>query len=412
MKTIKIGLIPSPDLPADITGKITDPLKQGLQKKIDHHVCWKIEHVVDPLVGSAEFIHEMADKAIKLKQNNNWDYVICLTDLPQFLDDNVVLADINKDQNIAFISIPALGVFPMKQRVCMIIYQIIKEFHPMQKKFPQRSKHKDYLPLRRTLFNTWFTHIERVEYEDRDPADESKDYTENEKSDEYTQEDSGDKFNVHYLITSKLDGRLRLINGMTFANRPWTALISFKKVIMLAFGTGIYITIFPSSWELSIVYTIPRFILLTFVALTGMVTWMIFAHNLWEKPTQKGDKRLRNLYNATTFITLSIIVIINYSVLYILFLIALGIFVPAGLFKEVTDLSDDPSIKYYFQLTWIITSLGTLAGSIGTTSENEEKIRQITYSYRQIQRYYDIQDTEENVNQDDSSNEQVKGGGT
>lgn len=56
---------------------------------------------------------------------------------------------------------------------------------------------------------------------------------------------------------------------------------------------------------------------------------------------------------------------------------------------------DDPSIKYYFRLTWLITSLGTLAGSIGTTSEDEAKVRQVTYSYRQINRYYEIQDENE-----------------
>lgn len=182
---------------------------------------------------------------------------------------------------------------------------------------------------------------------------------------------------------------------MTFANRPWTALISFKKVLMLAFGTGIYITLFPSSWKLSTVYSMPRFILLMFVAIFSMVAWIVFAHKLWEKPTQKGDVQLRKLYNQTTITTLFVIVLIIYIILYCFFIVAIGIFVPPGLFEAGTELKDDPSIKYYFQLTWLITSLGTLAGSIGATSEDESKIRQVTYSYRQINRYYDIQDENE-----------------
>lgn len=407
MHTVKIGLIPSPDLPAEITDKIIDRLQDGLRSKIDHEVNWDLKMVIDPLVGSAEFIHEMADKATKLKQRNDWDYVICLTDLPQFMKDYVILADINRDQKIAFIFLPALGFFPMKRRVCTIIYEIIKEFHHKQPKISRRSRRNNHLPLNKTLYDMWFTHIERVEEDYKNPSHDSGENKGTDESDEYTQEDSGDKFNVHYLIASKFVGKIRLMNGMTVSNRPWTALASFIKVIMLAFGTGIYITIFPSSWDLSIVYTIPRFLLLTCIALAGMVTWMIFAHNLWEKPTQKGDKRLRNLYNATTIITLSIIVFINYAILYLLFLLALGMFVPPGLFQEVTGLTEEPSIKYYFQLTWIITSLGTLAGSIGTTSANEEKVRQITYSYRQIQRYYDIQDTNENEKgKKDTSNHQ------
>src|SRR5699024_4339023 len=144
-----------------------------------------------------------------------------------------------------------------------------------------------------------------------------------------------------------------------------------------------------------------RFILLTSFAVLGMVTWIIFAHNLWEKPTKKGDVRLRKLYNYTTIMTLLVIVLINYTVLFCLFLAAIGIFVPPGLFEAGTELTSDPSIKYYFLLTWLVTSLGTLAGSIGTASEDENKIRQITYSYRQINRYYEI----EEENEDDKNNE-------
>src|SRR5690625_1135092 len=85
---------------------------------------------------------------------------------------------------------------------------------------------------------------------------------------------------------------------------------------MLAFGPGIYITIFPTPWELSTIYSVPRFILLTSFAVLGMVTWIIFAHNLWEKPTKKGDVRLRKLYNYTTITTLLVIILINYTVLF------------------------------------------------------------------------------------------------
>ncbi len=129
-----------------------------------------------------------------------------------------------------------------------------------------------------------------------------------------------------------------------------------------------------------------------FIAIFSMVTWIIFAHQLWENPTKKGDVRLRKLYNYTTISTLSVIVLINYIVLFCLLLAAIGIFVPPGLFEAGTDLKEEATMKHYFQLTWLVTSLGTLAGSIGTMSENEDKIRHITYSYRQINRYYEIQD--------------------
>ena len=39
------------------------------------------------------------------------------------------------------------------------------------------------------------------------------------------------------------------------------------------------------------------------------------------------------------------------------------------------------------RLIWFVSSLGLLAGAMGSTVENEEKIRRITYSYRQYHRY-------------------------
>lgn len=409
MKSIKLGFIPSPDLPAELTTNFIDELPHFLRDHVDDSVRWTPEIVVAPLVGSAEYMNQLMDKAVTLKQQNNWDYVICLTDLPHFMNKHVVMADVNLCNHVALISIPSFGAFPMKQRTKRTICYVLNDMHHENKINATKMSRQVYRK-RKTL--PFF--IERIylsnEKTNKSPDQQNETTTycyrkdmvsENQQNnqihtnetgttEELTQEDTKKDASIRYLLKSILFGNIRILAGMTFANRPWTALVSFKKVLMLAFGTGIYMMLFPTPWELSTIYSIPRFILLMIVAILSMVTWIIFAHNLWEKPTQKGDIRLRRLYNYTTISTLSVIILINYIVLYCLFLTAIGIFVPPELFKAGTK--DDPSMKYYFQLVWLITSLGTLAGSIGTTSEEEEKIRQITYSYRQINRYYEIQD--------------------
>lgn len=407
MKEIKLGLIPSPDLPAKLTSNFVDELPEFLSSHVDDSVSWKPEVVIDPLVGSAEYMNQLMNKAVKLKNKNNWDYVICLTDLPHFMEKHVVIADVNRSNSVALVSVPSFGAFPMKQRTKRTIFKVLDDMHNEDETHSLHTSRQDYKNRNK---KTWFSTIKRVSLHDesdkpeealadkkasQDEKDTDKKQEEKDSSDEQTQEDTERKSDARYIIKSKMLGRLRILAGMTFANRPWTALISFKKVLMLAFGTGIYMILFPTPWELSTIYSIPRFFMLMLVAISGMITWIIFAHSLWEKPTQKGDVRLRRLYNYTTITTLIFIVLINYIVLYCLFLAAIGIFVPPGLFEAGTDLQEDPSIKHYFQLTWLVTSLGTLAGSIGTTSENENKIRQITYSYRQINRYYEIQDNED-----------------
>lgn len=383
MDNIKLGLIPSPDLPADITSRFIDELPEFLRYTVNDTIEWETQIVIDPLVGTAEHIKQVINKSIQLKEKNNWDYVICLTDLPYFNDKHVVIADLNVEHNVAFVSIPAFGTLPMKRRIKNIIAYILND---LEKSNIEKIVEQDYnntvsTSIRRKITFKEFEHTNNKSNED--------------DKDNFTQEDTEDKSHVKYVIKSKWLGHIRLLAGMTFANRPWSALISFKKIIMLAFGTGVYITLFPTPWELSTIYSLPRFVTLMAFAILSMVTWLIFAHQLWEKPTHRGDVRLRKLYNYTTVSTLFIISVFNYIVLYCLFLVAISIFVPAELFEAVTDVDNDASLVYYFQLTWLITSLGTLAGSIGATSEDESKIRQITYSYRQINRSYEIEEEED-----------------
>src|SRR5699024_8068309 len=109
LKKIHLGLIPSPDLPAKLTSHIVADLPDLLQKHVDHASSFKAEIAIDPLIGTAEIMNEMMDKAIHLKYKNNWDYVICLTDLPHFYEKQIVIADVNTKSQVALISIPVFG---------------------------------------------------------------------------------------------------------------------------------------------------------------------------------------------------------------------------------------------------------------------------------------------------------------
>lgn len=409
METLKLGLVPSPDLPTVLTGKIVDDLPDLLGNQVDEQTSWKPEIVIDPLIGSAEYMNELMDKVIDLKNKNNWDYMICLTDLPHFMDKHVIMAEINHDDKVALISIPAFGFFPLKQRIKQTICQVIKDMYPEKAKESSIKAggmtRKEYRKQRKANQGDPFKAVTRVDLHDEkgNPHTTTSSQNEHDEQNEKTQEDTGKRSDLRYIIRSKFIGWLRILAGMVFANRPWRALFSFKKVLMLAFGTGIYITLFPTPWELSTIYSVPRFSTLMIAAMIAMVVWMIFAHNLWEKPTKKGDIRLRKLYNITTVSTLSVIVIINYLALFCLFLATLYIFVPAHLFEAATNIDGNASFIHYVRLTWLSASLGTLAGSIGTAGENEDTIREITYSYRQINRYYEIQDQYEKDHADNSA---------
>lgn len=377
MTSITVGLIPASGLPADIAGHLKEELPNVLRDYIDKDVSWLTEITVDSLTGAAEDIDELLHKATIMKKQQQWDYAICLTDLPVFANKHLVTADASVKNGVAQISLPSFGFMPTRQRIRKAITQMVAELY-------YRSSTSDSFPeesLERKLMlneNDGITNILKQQFslaatKRISPPGNSK------------------QADIRFILKSRFIGKVRVISGMTFANRPWTALFSFKQVLTLAFATGAYISIFPTPWKLSINYSLTRLIVLTLIAVLGMVVWVIFSNNLWEKSTSNWKRKLSRLYNYTTITTLTMIVSINYIALFVFFLIGVAIFIPPDLFKAWTGLDEEVSIGYYFRLVWLITSLGTIAGAIGTGVENEDKIRDITYSYRHKQRNYQIQ---------------------
>src|SRR5699024_11507579 len=102
-------------------------LTETLRSRIDNPVEWKVEIKVSPLTGAAEKVKDIVEEAKKLLERNNWDYAICLTDLPIFSRKRVVLADANVTDGVAQISLPAFGAFPAPKRVKKTVIQMVKE---------------------------------------------------------------------------------------------------------------------------------------------------------------------------------------------------------------------------------------------------------------------------------------------
>lgn len=211
----KVGLICAPELPETIAENIYDDLIDYFNRQVDDNYDWEIEIVVDPLTGAAESSKEIIDAALSIAKKREWDYTICLTDLPLFEDNKIILADLNQKLNIAQISLPAFGSPPMRYRVKKVIMQIMQELHFNHTKddvhkMKQAIKHLFKRNLR-------FSPIKREEVS----MDQNKAM-------------------IRYLVVPKINSKLRTILGMSYANRPWAVISSFKPIIAVAFATGAY----------------------------------------------------------------------------------------------------------------------------------------------------------------------------
>lgn len=415
---IKIGIIAAPERAANITGNIIGKLASHFSKTIDKEITWEVERLVDPLTGAAEAAQDILYNAAHIKRNKNWEYAICLTDLPIFYNKDIVAADISFNYKVAQISIPAFGWVPMQKRIQRAIIQLLSELHgnytaDNPKHYNSRTFEKQketsmthifkrqfpIMPIRRQenpdiSFKSGLDYVNNVLHNNKDKDDNNMDEESTEDKDDKGKEDSSNEANdnnidVRYIVFPRVNGRMRLILGMTFANNPMKIMSSFKNVIAIAFTTGAFALIFPTIWNMGQILSVYRLSGIMLAAIFGLVAWIISAHNLWEYPSKRNDPNIRRLYNLATTSTLIIDVITYYFVLFCLFLTACFIFIPVDYFQSMIHEYDEASSIFvnYARAAWAAASISTIVSAIGAGLENEELVRDITYGYRQSRRY-------------------------
>lgn len=375
---IRIGIISAPELPSAIVQDIIDDLPRAFSQWLDDNVSWEVDSLVDPLTGAAENVNEILNKAIELKKEHDWTYAICLTDLPIFHKKSIVAADINMQSGIAQISLPSFGWLPMRKRIKKTMIHTTGELY-----------HGASMDATTTTFTNDRKDQARNDFKNSNLLQKQFPISAVKR-----QPSSTNHHAVRFIIIPKVNGQLRLLLGMTHANEPTTAMSAFKKIIAIAFTTGAFGLIFTTIWKLSTLLSVYRLTFLMIVAIAGMVGWIIAAHQLWERSDTKSEKRLRRLYNGTTVMTLTISVIIYYTVLFVIFLMAVLVLIPPDMLDTEANLPGTPNIGNYMRLAWLSSSISTIAGAIGAGLENEALVRDITYGYRQKRRYQEIHQKE------------------
>lgn len=63
------------------------------------------------------------------KDEENWDFSVCITDLPLFNNERLIVAEGNEEGHVALISLPSLGSTPMVKRVRESILQLVNEMY-------------------------------------------------------------------------------------------------------------------------------------------------------------------------------------------------------------------------------------------------------------------------------------------
>jgi hypothetical protein len=359
--SVTLGLIPAPDIPEKIANEIAEELPELLARRVDGGVSWTVPVVVDPLTGTDREAPEILDECRQKMLSEGWDLALCLTDLPVYRDGRLVAADVSSERGVAGLSLPAMGALRLPQRSREATLRLAQELYEKVHE-PEADA-----TLKRSPRSTGFVGpFRRVDPPDEDMAAMDVD--------------------ARFAATGPL-GHIGLWSGMVLANRPWRMLPAFKGAIAAAFATGAYVLAISSMWLLADAVGFWRLLLLMVTAIVAMVVWIIIAHHLWERPEDRERREWASLYNGVSVLTISAAVLLAYAILFLLLFVAAWIFVPGGYFQST--LKHPVGFGEYLTLSWLGASLATVAGALGASLEDEERVRAASYGYRQRRRHDD-----------------------
>jgi hypothetical protein len=339
-RTMCVGLVAAPELPAQIAVDLTEELPELLSD--DHDDRWRVTLAEEPLLAGREGVEEILDAGSQARSEEGWDAAICLTDVPLRDGTRPLVAAVDRHDKVAVVNIPGFGATLLKPRVRRAVVALIGD---IARETLERST-KVRPPLR------------------RETAPHAR-------------------ANVRYLLPAGL-GHLRLLSGMVRANRPWRAFSGLSSAVVAAFGTGAYALLSTSIWQLSGQLGWPRLGAIMVCAVTAMVAWLIIGHDLWEKTENGRRPKDAALYNAATGLTLGVAVLCGYAAMFVLLFGVGALLIEGGVFKD--NAGHAAGIGAYAALAWLGAAIGTVAGALGTKLENIDEVRHATYGHNQCRR--------------------------
>jgi hypothetical protein len=346
---IVVGLVATPpDYPAWVVARLTAELAGRLAERVDADVRWTVREGWGEVAPRRDGgVEALLDDLASRRTDDRWDVAICLTDLPLHTERVPLVAQASATRRVAMVSLPALGLRQLRgvrAAVPDLVGRLLTD--ASDERVPPTGRAPAELASRVAA-------IRRVTGE-------------------------GDAGELRY-VASRLTGRVRLLTGMVRANRPGRALLGLSKLLVGAFGTAAFALTTNTIWQMGDALGGLRLAVIMLLGLTALVAWLIVAHDLWEKPDRKTSAELARMFNLGTILTLTLATAVSYLVLFAGTALAAALLIDTSVLKQTLQRPVD--FTDYLTLAWIISSLATVGGAIGSGLEDEETVRAAAYGY-------------------------------
>lgn len=191
---------------------------------------------------------------------------------------------------------------------------------------------------------------------------------------------SEDDGRYDYLLSRRRLSRIRMVLGMVRSNRPWRLIPTLTGLTAAAAATASFGIFYSSIWQMAAALSVGRLALITGLSVTLASVWLIINNRLWQ-PAGGIDAWRRGLYNAATVCTVVFNAVILYALLFVATGTAAAIVIDTGFMSE--QLGEPANIGSYAKLAWLATSMGMVAGGLGSSVDSRDDVLRATYGYRE-----------------------------
>ncbi|MDA8369091.1 MAG: hypothetical protein M0026_04405 [Nocardiopsaceae bacterium] len=355
-RTVTVGLVADPGMADRIAERVAADLPDTLSAEVDDTVSWRVETDCEELTLNDQGNIPIRKIAHRMMAERRWDYLVALTDLPRHIETHPVLSSFSTAHRTALISLPAAGgLWPRRHVRQAVVYFLGEAAAALGAKEPSGVAREPRSPV------TLASPIHRLPVAKKDM----------EHHDTYTA-----------LIGVR--GKARMLFGMVRGNRPWRLIPSLSSALAAATATAAFGVFYGSIWAIADALSPLRLALISAFALTAMTVWLIAYNDLWERPSEQSAQKESVLYNTVTIVTVVFGVVCMYALLFTATLIGVLIVIDPQLLQS--ELGHPVGITDYGAIAWLASSMGTVAGALGSTFESEEAVRTAAYSKRELER--------------------------
>ncbi|OLR94742.1 hypothetical protein [Actinokineospora bangkokensis] len=351
---VVVGVLADEGLPEQVVTSLADELPEVLAAQVGGQARWRVEHVVDQLPLDDDGEIPMRELSRRHRRDRGWDLLVLVTDLPRRSGTSPVAAGVDVDHGVAVISLPALGAVLVRRRARALLVRVVRHL------------------------------LSRRSGAEGDPGDQGgvTRLSEALAPTKPLSDDDGSA-QTHVALVG-LRGRLRLLAGMVRDNRPGRLVPHLAGATAAAAGTAAYGVITSSFWKLADALSPLRLAVISVVAILVMTAWLVVYNRLRDRPRDAAERRKAVLYNISTATTLAIGVACMYAILFVLSLLGAAVLINSDYFAQT--LGHPVGAGSYLNLVWLCTSVGIVAGALGSSLEDEETIRNATYGRRERER--------------------------